>query len=101
MIVIRATLPLDPDRMDEAADLGGDLAEASRAEDGVVDYQVAEDLESPGVLRIFEVYEDADAFAAHGDTDHLAAFQAAIPDLLVGEPELTRYEVSDSGPVEI
>lgn len=101
MLVIRATLPLDPDRMDEVTEIASELAEASRAEDGVVDYQVAEDLESPGVLRIFEVYEDEEAFAAHGDTDHLAAFQAALPDLLVGQPEITRYEVSDSGPVEI
>lgn len=101
MIVIRATLPIDPDRMDEAADLARDLAAASRDEDGVVDYQVAEDLESAGDLRIFEVYEDEAAFAAHGETDHLAEFQAALPDLLAGAPELMRYDVSSAEPVEV
>ena len=101
MIVIRATLPLDPDRMDEVRDIVSDLAEASRAEDGVVDYQVAEDLETPGVLRIFEHYEDEDALAAHSEPDHLAAFQAELPDLLVGQPELMQYDVTSVEPIEI
>lgn len=101
MLVIRATLPLDPDRMDEVRDIASNLAEASRAEDGVVDYHVTEDLESPGVVRIFEVYEDEAALDAHGDTDHLAAFQAALPDLMVGEPEIVQYEVTSAEDVEI
>lgn len=101
MLVIRATLPLDPDRMDEVTELAADLAEASRAEDGVVDYHVTEDLESPGVVRIFEVYEDEAALDSHSDTDHLAAFQAALPDLLVGHPEIMQYEVTSAEEVEI
>jgi len=101
MIVMRATVPMDPDRMDEAVDLASDLAEASRDEDGVIDYQVAEDVESRGTLRFFECYEDEAAFAAHSESDHFAEFSAALPDLLAGEPELIRYDVSDSGPVDL
>lgn len=101
MIVMRATVPIDPDRMDEAADLARDLAEASRAEEGVIDYQVAEDVESSGTLRFFEVYEDDAAFEAHSETDHFQTFMVEVADLLGGEPELVRYDVTDSRPVEL
>lgn len=55
MLVVRATLPIDPDRMDEAVDLARDLAAAPREEAGVLEYLIAEDLESAGVLRCYEV----------------------------------------------
>lgn len=101
MIVMRATVPIDPDRMDEAAELARDLAEASRAEDGVIDYQIAEDLESGSSLRFFECYEDQDAFETHTESDHFESFMVDLVDLLGGEPELVRYDVTDSRPVDL
>lgn len=54
------------------------LASQSRAEPGCRLYQPYHDPDTPGVIRIFEIYDDEEALAAHGSSDH---FQR----LVVGE----------------
>jgi len=101
MLVVHATFPIDPDSREEATDLIGDLAEASRTEEGVVDYRAAADVEDPNTFRFLERYEDEAAFGAHAETDHFQAFERALPDLLAGEPEVTRFDVSEASEVEL
>lgn len=101
MLVIHATFPVDPDRRDEALELVEELAEDSREEDGVVDYRVTTDVEDPNVFRFFERYEDEAAFGAHAETDHFETFEEALPDLLSGDPEVTRFDVESASPVEL
>lgn len=93
MIVMHAAMPIDPDSREQALDLMRDLAEQSRAEDGVVDYRVVTDVEDPNVVRVMEQYEDDDAVQAHMSSDHFESFQAEIAPHLAGEPELYRFEV--------
>lgn len=101
MLVIHATFPIDPDSRDEALELVRDLAERSREEDGIIDYRVTTDVENPDTFRFFERYEDEDAFDAHAETDHFEMFEAALPELLAGEPEVTRFDVESASPVEL
>lgn len=101
MIVLHAVFPLDPDTRDEALDMIAELAEKSRAEPGMIDYRPAVDVEDPNVVRFFERYEDEAAFEAHSQTDHFQEFEAALPDLLAGEPEVTRFEVESADELEL
>lgn len=101
MIVLHAVFPLDPDKRDEALDLIAELAEKSRAEPGMVEYRPTTDVDDPNVVRFFERYEDEAAFEAHSKTDHFQAFEAALPDLLAGEPEVTRFEVESADELEL
>lgn len=101
MIVVHATFPVDPAERDAARDLFADVAEQSRTEEGVVDYRVAADVDDPNVFRFIEEYEDEAAFGAHVETDHFADLEAALPDLLAGEPEVTRFDVESSSEVEL
>ena len=96
MIVMHASLPVQPDTREEALDLVTDLAEQSRAEDGVVNYRVTTDAEEPNTVRIFEQYEDDDAVDAHMSSDHFQAFQGEIVNHLAGEPTLLRFDVESS-----
>ncbi|MDQ1204816.1 putative quinol monooxygenase [Microbacterium sp. SORGH_AS_0862] len=59
------------------------LSPASRAEPGNLYYQAHQNAEEPHVFRIFEVYVDEEAFAAHGASAHFArwALGQAIPAL--------------------
>lgn len=59
------------------------LTPATRAEPGNLYYQPYADPDAPNEFRIFEVYSDADAFAAHGQSDHFRehALGKAIPEL--------------------
>lgn len=71
------------------------LAHATRAESGNLYYQPYVDTEKPNVIRIFEVYEDAAAYAAHGNSDHFEKYGvgAAIPELESRDREF--YETLD------
>lgn len=93
MIVMLAEMPIDPDGRETALDLFEDLAAASRAEDGVIDYRVTTDVESPNTVRVIEQYEGAAAVDAHMSSDHFESFQADVAPHMAGEPELYRYDV--------
>lgn len=101
MIVVHAEFPIDPDRRDEAIDLMGEVAEHSRAEDGVIEYEIATDIDDPNLFRFTEQYEDEAAFGAHTESEHFAEIAAALPDLLAGEPSVTRFDVDSASEVEL
>lgn len=101
MIVVHASFPIDPEYRDEALAHIEDLAEQSRAEDGMLDYRATTDVEDENVVRFMERYEDGEAFAAHTQTDHFQAFEAALGDWLAGEPEVLQFEVDSMTELEL
>lgn len=101
MLVVHATFPVDAEKRDEALDHARTLAEQSRSEEGVVKYRITTDIEDPNLLRFVEQYEDEAAFGSHTETDHFQEFESVLPDFLAGEPEVTRFDVSSSSPVEL
>lgn len=101
MIVLHASIPVDPDERDDALDLFEDLVEASQQEDGMIEYHAATDVQDPHVVRFFEQYEDEAALEAHNESEHFQRFEAALPDLLDGEPEVTVFEVSDARDLDV
>jgi quinol monooxygenase YgiN len=101
MLVVHAEFPIDPEKREEALELIRELAEHSRAEDGVIDYQVATDIDNPNLFRFTEQYEDEAAFGAHAESDHFGTFESALPELLAGEPSATRYDVDSASEVEL
>jgi quinol monooxygenase YgiN len=64
-------------------------AEAGRA----LMYSLHRSKDDPNVFLFYEQYADDDAIAAHGKTEHMAAFGGKIRDLLGGRAEVSRYEV--------
>lgn len=50
------------------------LAPASRQEPGCQTYIVHQDPDQPAVFKIFEVYDDEDAFKAHGTYPHFEKY---------------------------
>ncbi len=62
-------------------------------EPGVLKYELHTDPENPAVFYFYELYETPEAQQAHGKTDHMKAFGAALGGgLSAGRPELTRLE---------
>ncbi|OLZ41462.1 antibiotic biosynthesis monooxygenase [Natrinema saccharevitans] len=101
MIVIHASFPIDPDRREEALELIEDLVDESQTEDGMIDYRATTDVAEPNVVRFFERYEDEAALGAHTQTGHFQEFEAALPDLLAGDPEVTRFDVESAEELEL
>jgi quinol monooxygenase YgiN len=72
------------------------LIEPSRAEPGCRFYQPNRDLENPRVFFFYEIYDDQDAYQAHGDSAHFQehAFGEAIP--LLESRERLFYETIEA-----
>lgn len=100
MFVVRGTIPVDPESRDEAKALLSDVAEKSRSEAGIIDYRISVDVDDPNRLRIFEQYEDDEAFETHMETDHIDEFMSRLPDLLDGDVEATRFDVESSSELD-
>ena len=63
------------------------LTPPSREEAGNRFYQAYQDPAEPGIFRLFEIYDDEAAYAAHGASDHFRKFalEQAIPVLATRE----------------
>ena len=81
--VCSATWTAQPGKEDVVRDALVELAPASRNEPGCQTYVVHADPEQPSIFKIFEVYDDEDAFTAHGSYPHFEkyALGQAIPAL--------------------
>ncbi|MFT4946411.1 MAG: quinol monooxygenase YgiN [Natronomonas sp.] len=100
MIVIHATFPVDPDERDRVIEHVKELEAATRKEDGVIEYDVAIDIENRNLLRFTERYEDEEAFGAHTQTEHFAEFEAMLPEVLAGEPNIMKYDIEHAEELE-
>ncbi|NEK56774.1 antibiotic biosynthesis monooxygenase [Geodermatophilus sabuli] len=81
--VCSATWTAQPGKEDVVREALTVLAPASRNEPGCQTYVVHQDPEQPSVFKIFEVYDDEDAFKKHATYPHFEehALGKAIPAL--------------------
>ncbi len=70
MVIVSIHFTFPPEDADKAEAMLRELRDASRKEEGVVDYTVARSAEKPNVFALWEVYRDKAAFEAHRETDH-------------------------------
>jgi quinol monooxygenase YgiN len=79
--VVSATWTAQPGQEGVVRDAIEKLAPLSREEAGNTYYQAYQDPAEPAVFRLFEVYEDEEAYAAHGASEHFKqyALEQAIP----------------------
>lgn len=79
--VVTAVWTAKPGQEDVVIDAIAKLTPISRAEPGNQFYQAYQDPQEPNVFRLFEIYDDEDAYKAHGESAHFATygFGQAIP----------------------
>ena len=79
--VVSATWTAEPGQEAVVLDAIEKLTPISREEPGNRYYQAYADPAEPGVFRLFEVYDDEEAYAAHGASAHFKEFgwEQAIP----------------------
>ena len=85
--VVSATWTTEPGKEDVVRDAIEKLTPVSRQEPGNRFYQAYQDPAEPSVFRLFEIYDDEDAYAAHGASEHFKeyALEQAIPVLATRE----------------
>lgn len=71
------------------------MAEASRAEDGCVEYAYAEDIFDPGLIHVKEMWIDQASLDRHFASAHIAEWRAAWPSLGIGNRDLRVFDVGE------
>ena len=99
MLVIAGTVRVPPENLAGLRAHMQVVLKASRAEDGCVVYSFAEDVEDPGLIRVFEIWRDRAAIGAHGKTAHLAAWREAGRQYGVSDRQLSLYEIASQTPL--
>lgn len=93
MVLITGTVRLPPDRLAQARPAMRAMIEASRAEEGCLDYSWPRTCSIPRLIRVTELCADQAALDRHFRSAHIAAWRAAWPDLGLGQRNLREYEV--------
>ena len=93
-IIVAGTVRVPSDRLAAFRPHMIAMLNATRAEDGCLDYSYAEDVGEPGLIRVFEVWRDQAALDAHFTKPHLAVWRATWPQFGVSDRRLFAYEVA-------
>jgi quinol monooxygenase YgiN len=93
-LIVAGTVRVPPQNMDTWRSHAATMIAATRAEDGCETYSFAEDAIEPGLIRVFEIWRDQDALAAHAASAHMATWRAAGAGLGVSDRRIAVYEVA-------
>ena len=99
MIVVVGQFRVPPERMAEARPIMRKVMEATRAEAGCIEYNYAEDVLDPGLIRVSEVWESREQLAAHMQTAHMATWQQERAGLGLSGRAITVYEAGAGTPL--
>jgi len=99
MLIVLAKAKVGADGLEAARAAIAAMVAASNAEAGCIAYAFTQDLLDPGVLHIFEKWQDDAALAAHFATPHMAAFGAAIAGLDFQVVEAIKFHADDGAPL--
>ena len=99
MIVVVGQFRLPVERMAAARPAMARVMLATRAEAGCVQYNYAEDLLDPGLIRVSEVWDSREQLAAHLKTPHMAQWVEDRTGLGLSERAITVFEADDGLPL--
>lgn len=99
MLIVLATAKMGDGALEAGREAMTTMVEASRAEEGCIEYGYAVDVIDPSILRITEKWVDDAALVSHFQTPHMAAFQQALGGLDVSVIEVRKYETDEGQPL--
>lgn len=95
MIVITGTVRFPAENLEAAKPHIQALVDATRQEDGCIDYRFSADMFDKGLIHIAEVWRDAAALTAHTTAPHIAPWRAAGKELGVHERKLSAFDADN------
>lgn len=93
MIIVHGTIPIRPDRREQALKLARGMTDATRTEPGCLSYDFYIGLSDPNTLMLFQEWESMEALMRHFQTPHMEEFLRALPEVVSGEITTRRYAV--------
>jgi quinol monooxygenase YgiN len=99
MIIIAGTVRIDAGKIDATRVEMKKMLDASRAEEGCIEYSYAIDVLDPSLVHVFEIWRDRAAIDGHFKTTHMAAWRQSFAELGIFDRKLKIYDVSGSAPI--
>jgi quinol monooxygenase YgiN len=98
-VVVIGQFRLPAERMAEARSLMEKVMLATRAEQGCIEYNFAEDVLDPGLIRISEVWEGRDELGRHAKAPHMAVWAEERAGLGLSGRSITVFEADQGTPL--
>lgn len=99
MVIVLGTLRFPAERLPEVLPHLRRLIEATRQLDGCLAYDVAVDIDHPGLLRFAEMWPDAATLAAHLQAPHIRPWREAAQRCGLLDRSFTAYDAAGARPV--
>src|SRR4051812_22892642 len=96
MVILAGTIRIGAGLRDKALAPITDMVNATRTEPGCIEYAFAFDALDDHLVRIFEVFENDAALAAHRASPHMARWRQQMPELGIGGRDMSEYQVQSS-----
>jgi quinol monooxygenase YgiN len=93
MVILAGSIRLGTGKREAALPHIVNMVNSTRGEPGCIQYAFAFDALDDHLVRIFEVFVDDAALAAHRASPHMAAWRAAMPELGIGGRDMSEYQV--------
>jgi quinol monooxygenase YgiN len=94
MIVVAGTVKVPQEKLAALTPHINTYVAACRAEDGCIEFSFANDMSSPGLVRVFEIWRDEDALERHKSATHVAVWRALWPDYGVHGRNLSKFKIA-------
>lgn len=95
-VAVTGILRYPAERIDELLPHLRNLIRATRANDGCIAYNVARDLDDPGLLRFSELWPDHETLTSHFKAAHMEPWLVASRACGVLERQFTAYDLAGS-----
>lgn len=95
MILVIGTVRLAEGAFEKLLPAAKTMMEATRKEDGCIQYLYTQDLIEADVFHVTEKWRDRPALAAHFETPHMQVWRAAIGEVGLLERDLRAFECDE------
>lgn len=98
-VVVIGSMRFPPEAMPHVRPPLTRLVSETRKHDGCVEYNAAEDVNAPGLVRFSEIWPNSDLLAAHLQAPHIAPWRAVAAKFGVSDRRFTAFTATDPQPV--
>jgi quinol monooxygenase YgiN len=98
MIVVRVKIRCQPEKTEQLLSISRELIAPSRAVEGVISFDIGQDISDPDSFITTEVFEDLDAMSRQESLPVVQKALGGLAEYLAAEPEATVFHVSSSEP---
>lgn len=98
MIVVLFKVTCRPDRLEESLKAFEQVVAPSRALEGVISFDIGQDLSDPNAIIATEVFTDRAALDRQESLPEVGQVMALLPEVIATEPDATIFEVASSSP---